>query len=537
MRLLIGVLLSALLTTAAIAQIPGGGGGGGGGGCSSPCTVIQPTASLLNETETNSGSILTAVEAPSKLTDGTNGVVGVAPASTAPTTAQPALVVGLSPNSLLTQGVIGNATAPTDMSVAGLVYNSTPLTLTNGQSSALQGDSNGWLNVHIQAGAGSGGTAAADNSAWTEGTTNQTPAGCEYTSGGATALTTAHTGTVGCTSARQQFVAISGNTGAILDFAGQNAASPANALLMGGQFNTTPTTITSGNTSPFQLDNAGNLLVNVKAGGGSGGTSSNFSATFPSAGTAAGAEYLSSAPSLTSGQMVALQVTSAGSLHATVDNSNNNGQATMANSSPVAIASNQSSLTVNGGAASGAALSGNPVLVAGGNGTDAYTLKTDTLGDLFTNLADVGGTAIALGQTTMSASLPVAIASNQSAVPVSPTTYPATAVPITAAATGTTAATTATLTNVSGHTTYICGFSIRANATAAATGNATVTGTITGTLDFTQWTAPNASGLGVTEELFSPCVPASAVSTSIAVVSAAPGTGGVVSVSAWGYSI
>jgi hypothetical protein len=64
-----------------------------------------------------------------------------------------------------------------------------------------------------------------------------------------------------------------------------------------------------------------------------------------------------------------------------------------------------------------------------------------------------------------------------------------------------------------------------------------VTGTVTGTLNFTQWTAPLASGLGVTEEVFSPCIPASAVSTSIAVISAAPGTAGVVSVTAWGYSI
>lgn len=108
-------------------------------------------------------------------------------------------------------------------------------------------------------------------------------------------------------------------------------------------------------------------------------------------------------------------------------------------------------------------------------------------------------------------------------------------IPETASATGTTGATTATLATAAATTTYICGFSIRANATAAATGNATVTGTITGTMNFTQWTAPNASGVGVTEEIFNPCIPASAVNTSIAVVSAAPGTGGVVSVSAWGY--
>lgn len=114
--------------------------------------------------------------------------------------------------------------------------------------------------------------------------------------------------------------------------------------------------------------------------------------------------------------------------------------------------------------------------------------------------------------------------------------YPSGATPITASATGTTGATTATLATGSSLTTYICGFSIRANATGAATGNATVTGTITGTLNFTQWTAPLASGLGITEMIFTPCVPASATNTSIAVVSAAPGSGGVVSSTAWGYT-
>lgn len=115
--------------------------------------------------------------------------------------------------------------------------------------------------------------------------------------------------------------------------------------------------------------------------------------------------------------------------------------------------------------------------------------------------------------------------------------YPAGSTPITASATGTTAATTATLAaNASLHT-YICGFSIRANATAAATGNATVTGTVTGTLNFTQWTAPLASGLGVTEEIFTPCVISSAINTGLAVISAAPGSGGVVSVTAWGYQL
>lgn len=115
--------------------------------------------------------------------------------------------------------------------------------------------------------------------------------------------------------------------------------------------------------------------------------------------------------------------------------------------------------------------------------------------------------------------------------------YPAGATPITASATGTTGATTATLAGTSGKTTYICSLSIRSNATAAATGNATVTGTITGTLNFTHWTAPLASGIGLTEMIFNPCVPASAPTTGIAIISPAPGSGGVVSSTGTGYQL
>lgn len=124
---------------------------------------------------------------------------------------------------------------------------------------------------------------------------------------------------------------------------------------------------------------------------------------------------------------------------------------------------------------------------------------------------------------------------NIDTLPSGASLFPAGAVPITASATGTTGATGATLAASALTTTHICGFSIRANATAAATANSTVAGTITGTLNFTQWTAPLASGIGITENRFYPCVPASAINTTIVVTSAAPGAGGVVSVSAWGY--
>lgn len=132
---------------------------------------------------------------------------------------------------------------------------------------------------------------------------------------------------------------------------------------------------------------------------------------------------------------------------------------------------------------------------------------------------------------------PIAV-SQTTPLPVEQTgSYPTGATAITASATGTTGATTATLAAVAGKTTYIAGFSIRSNATAAATGDATVTGTITGTMHFTQFTAPLASGIGVVEETFYPPVPASAANQAIAVVSAAPGSGGTVSVSAWGYQV
>ena len=57
---------------------------------------------------------------------------------------------------------------------------------------------------------------------------------------------------------------VSGVTGIIDALTTQNVTTPASAIAVLGQFNTTPTTISSGNSSPLQLDNAANLLTNVK---------------------------------------------------------------------------------------------------------------------------------------------------------------------------------------------------------------------------------------------------------------------------------
>lgn len=120
--------------------------------------------------------------------------------------------------------------------------------------------------------------------------------------------------------------------------------------------------------------------------------------------------------------------------------------------------------------------------------------------------------------------------------PLSLTDYPANATPVNASATGTTAVTTATLPGVSGKTTYIAGFNISSDATAAAAGTATITGLISGTMSIRQGTGltPAVIQTGIS---FYPPIPASATNTAIAIISAAPGAGGNIAVSAWGFQL
>ena len=111
--------------------------------------------------------------------------------------------------------------------------------------------------------------------------------------------------------------------------------------------------------------------------------------------------------------------------------------------------------------------------------------------------------------------------------------YPPGSSPFTISATGTTAITAATIPATSGSI-YVCGFSIRANATAAANGVATITGLTGGTLSFQQFVAPLASGIGVVEPVIGYCL-AGINNTAVVISSIAPGAGGGVTVTAWGY--
>lgn len=94
---------------------------------------------------------------------------------------------------------------------------------------------------------------------------------------------------------------------------------------------------------------------------------------------------------------------------------NANGQATMANSAPVVIASNQSNLAVIGPTADGTAAATAPVLVAGtvdGTGTGAVAIQKITAGGIAsTDMSSVNGTA--LGTPTNFGTTPGAVISQQ----------------------------------------------------------------------------------------------------------------------------
>lgn len=218
---------------------------------------------------------------------------------------------------------------------------------------------------------------------------------CEYLSGGIT-LTTGQTAAIQCTAAGSLHttvdnasLAVTGTfwqatqpvSGTVTANAGTNLNTSALALESGGNLASIKTdvdnlnlaqgsttsgqkgnlnlgavttgapTYMTGQSSPLSLDTAGNLRVNVMAGGGSGGTSSSFGAAFPSTGTAAGLEYLSSPPTLTSGNMAALMGDVNGNLKINIQGCASAvcaplGQTTMSGSAPVTIASDQSAIPV-----------------------------------------------------------------------------------------------------------------------------------------------------------------------------------------------
>ncbi len=115
---------------------------------------------------------------------------------------------------------------------------------------------------------------------------------------------------------------------------------------------------------------------------------------------------------------------------------------------------------------------------------------------------------------------------------VSLNSLPVGATAITGNATGTTGAVVGTLAGVAAKTTYICGFSVSAIGGTAAVGPITIANTITASLVYQL--ASTAGGVALSQN-FTPCIPASAVNTSITTTTTADGTASAVAVNSWGY--
>lgn len=90
------------------------------------------------------------------------------------------------------------------------------------------------------------------------------------------------------------------------------------------------------------------------------------------------------------------------------------GQAVMASSIPVVIASNQSNVSVNVAQVGGSALALGQAAMA----SSVPVVIASNQTNVGVNVAQVGGSAIALGQAAMASSVPVVLASNQSTINV-----------------------------------------------------------------------------------------------------------------------
>jgi hypothetical protein len=160
-------------------------------------------------------------------------------------------------------------------------------------------------------------------------------------------------------------------------------------------------------------------------------------------------------------------------------------------------------------------------------GVNAYTA-----GQFGNITVDLNGNSCVVGNITTTPSTPAAGTVGAG--------YPPGATPVNASATGTTAGTTATLPAAAGKFTYICGFHVETGtATAAVTINVTVTGLTGGTFTSSAnapVTATTATAGPIISQVFTPCIPSSAVNTGLAVAAGSLGAGGVnQNVNAWGF--
>lgn len=111
--------------------------------------------------------------------------------------------------------------------------------------------------------------------------------------------------------------------------------------------------------------------------------------------------------------------------------------------------------------------------------------------------------------------------------------YPWGSIPIIGVGVGSTGAVVGTLAAATGRLTYICGFDVSAIGGTAAVGPFVVAGLNGGSM--TYQASSSAAGGIVLREIFIPCIPASAVNTTITGTTTADGTATAVDVNMWGF--
>jgi len=210
------------------------------------------------------------------------------------------------------------------------------------------------------------------------------------------------------------------NTQDAADGSASGGTAGTKSSLGGAVYNSSAPVLTTGQQAALQSDSSGNLKVNISASSGSlsvtqgtspwvtsdqaDGAIANGSAGSKS--SLAGGIYLSAAPTLTTGNQNALLLDVAGNLKvdlATALPAGSNAIGSITNTSFIATQATAANLnaTVVGTGTFATQVTSLPSIPAGSNLIGAVNV-------------DIGGTPLAFGQTTMSASIPVTIASNQS---------------------------------------------------------------------------------------------------------------------------
>ncbi len=150
------------------------------------------------------------------------------------------LAAGSMVDLLTMRQTVAAGTVASNSLLAGGIYNSSPITMTNGQGAALQFDANGYLKVNTAAGAAAGGTSSNFGSAF------PTPGTAIGTSDGTNMVALRSTGNAAW---------VGGNVAAA-------ASDTGNPVKIGGKYSAAVVTaLTDGQRGDAQLDSASNLKV------------------------------------------------------------------------------------------------------------------------------------------------------------------------------------------------------------------------------------------------------------------------------------